>query len=134
MHQASSRRSWNFFLLNLWYGLHLDLLPCHVFGLALVPSRHRRRKATARYFSQELVIPPLARLSENLTGTSMSGTNYSYSLPVLYTNDPRAVSDWFEEHVDPEGCMLGFDVEVGPFWPASRLYHEVLRSEELKSG
>jgi hypothetical protein len=75
-----------------------------IHALSLRPSSRRE----TRYFSQQLVAPPLAPLAD----MSNIESSHHQELPILYTNDPRVVSQWLQEHVDRNGCVLGFDVEV----------------------
>jgi hypothetical protein len=73
------------------------------------PSRKRlipHTKREPRYFAQEALLPGLANLDELQPEFVVPG------LPVLYTNDPKRVSDWLGDHVGPNGGTLGFDVEV----------------------
>ncbi|GKY91010.1 hypothetical protein MPSEU_000073800 [Mayamaea pseudoterrestris] len=84
------------------------LLNESVNGLAMRPPRRER----TRYFSQQLLVPPLERLDDGRFDEASS-----CDLSILYTNDPHAVSQWLLEHVDPNGCMLGFDVESVPDAP-----------------
>lgn len=69
-----------------------------------------------RYFTMEYPIPPLNSIS-NATRTTTTTTLNSDKicvgpLPVVYTNDPRSVSQWIVENIPPGGCTVGFDVEV----------------------
>lgn len=64
-------------------------------------------KRETRYFTEELVLPPLQPIAQGTVN------EYSKSLPLLYTNDPKMISHWLAEHISHNGCVLGFDVEVG---------------------
>lgn len=104
--------------------------------LAFSPRRllvkyHTRRQN--RYFTQESLLPPLQRvvvanvqrhqhntnnnnnntmITSSSSSSSSSTTDYTRSIPVMYTNDPASVARWLEENVPSHGCTLGFDVEV----------------------
>lgn len=65
-------------------------------------------KRETRYFTRELELPPLQLIAE---GTAKN--EYTKSLPLLYTNDPKIVSSWLGEQISHGGCILGLDVEVG---------------------
>ena len=34
------------------------------------------------------------------------------SIPLVYTNDPKSVSNWFQDNLSTEGGTIGFDIEV----------------------
>ena len=92
----------------LLLSLGLSSFDQFVSGLAM----GRPRRESTRYFSKELMVPPLDPLDDGPLSSSSCDCDSSNPLSVLYTNDPRSVSQWLAEHVDPRGCVLGFDVEV----------------------
>ena len=93
----------------LLLSLRLSLFDPYYYTFGLAMGRPPRKEST-RYFTQELTALPL----DPLDGPSSLGCCDSSHplLPILYTNDPRAVSQWLAENVNPGGCILGFDVEV----------------------
>lgn len=77
---------------------------------ALAFSTRQTNERETRYFTEECLIPPIQRCS-NESQTAADSINVE-ALPVVYTNDPKAVSRWIANHVPSEGCVLGFDLEV----------------------
>lgn len=77
---------------------------------ALAFSTRQTNARETRYFTEECLIPPIQRCS-NESQTAADSINVE-ALPVVYTNDPKAVSRWIANHVPSEGCVLGFDLEV----------------------
>lgn len=62
-----------------------------------------------RYFGVETVLPPLEPLQP--PDRHNKKNMYSKPLRVLYTNDPKLVTEWLDEHIR-EPKIIGFDVEV----------------------
>jgi hypothetical protein len=77
------------------------------------PSSWSVRKEP-RYFEELVWAPPLNPVEGGTyAATAAARTPYAQAnLPILYTNDPKAVSRWLSDHVPRDGCVLGFDVEV----------------------
>jgi hypothetical protein len=68
-------------------------------------SRAGRFGSKNKYFTQPLLLPPLAKIDP--------ATPYSDSIPAVYTNDPASVALWLEEHLSKSGLTtVGWDVEV----------------------
>ena len=67
------------------------------------------RTTSSRYFTEHKGLPPVPVLAE----THAPCYNQLDTLPLVYTNNPRTVSQWLSENVPSEGStVLGFDVEV----------------------
>ena len=94
------------------------LLLCHHQVMGFASSYRTTGRQGARYFAQELLLPPLPSLwevsnSKNDRQQQQQATvNNQNILPVLYTNDPMKFSQWLGDHIPNDGCTLGFDVEV----------------------
>ena len=63
---------------------------------------------SGRYFGFETVLPPLKPFDTEGVKSHVRPLN------VLYTNNPKLVTEWLYEHVgtSPDTNVLGFDVEV----------------------
>lgn len=68
----------------------------------------------ARYFTKSCLVPPLEHIEQFANSTTLHCDEINTgALPVVYTNDPKTVSEWLNEHVVPaENCVVGFDLEV----------------------
>lgn len=71
----------------------------------------------SRYFCVQQMLPPLSRHMPSFANQTdilpySSPSPHARSLPVMYTNDPRRISDWLSEHLPSSNGILGFDVEV----------------------
>mmetsp|Transcript_2104 Transcript_2104/g.3745 ORF Transcript_2104/g.3745 Transcript_2104/m.3745 type:complete len:384 (-) Transcript_2104:2457-3608(-) len=79
-----------------------------------------------RYFTQTGHLPPLSTTaSADWNGTDFSSLNVAAStttthpsiaasIPVTYTNNPRAVDNWLCKNLPYEGSIIGFDIERLP--------------------
>lgn len=84
---------------------------------------------SGRYFVQTGVLPPLSPVATTRTTTeqlsqSSNGTTHATiarqtycddtvgNIPVVYTNNPKAVDKWLCTNLPYDGCILGFDIEV----------------------
>ena len=93
------------------------MLRCHSYGVLLLllllgPIRSIALSSSSRretrYFTQELELPPLPSMQTGINN------EYTKSIPLVYTNDPKIVSNWLGEQISSHGgCILGLDVEVG---------------------
>lgn len=82
-------------------------------------------------------MPPLACAEEyasNDTLTIPYSSSHGRSIPVVYTNDPAAISNWLSENLPRNhGGVLGFDTEVSisdvgiVSYPESRLLARAMR-------
>ena len=61
-------------------------------------------------------LPYSSRSFSNATATDQNEEN----LQVLYTNDPKQINNWLNQHLSMDGCTIGFDTEVGAFSVACR--------------
>lgn len=100
-------------LLMLYNGDDVYLLPR---VKALVPrSTTTKSREGARYFTKSFLIPPLEPLDNDKNNHFRLNSNKinTGALPVIYTNDPKTVSEWINMHIPAAGkCTIGFDVEV----------------------
>src|SRR3569623_1277678 len=78
-------------------------------GVAAFSGMSSRRTGDSRYFGVHLTAPPLQRVEDSVVDFD---PQYGTTLDVLYTNDPRSVSQWLSDNVPSNGCTLGFDIEV----------------------
>lgn len=77
-------------------------------------------RQNTRYFSAELMLPPLPLADYSSFESPAESSNiglHSRSIPVVYTNSPVTISRWLSENVSSPGCVLGFDVESNPSTP-----------------
>jgi hypothetical protein len=72
-----------------------------VFLFYLVQQVRRR----TRTFREELTLPPLRPIDG-------ATSDYATPIPVLYTNDPDAASEWIEQHICERPMIVGWDTEV----------------------
>lgn len=95
------------------------LVPAEVFSLDVQTGLQSRRNS--RYFTEELILPPLPLVqtqSSELTSVSIPyGGSHNRAIPAIYTNSPLTISNWLAENVSTSGCILGFDVESNPSTP-----------------
>jgi hypothetical protein len=80
----------------------------------------RSMRGSSRYFTVEQILPPLQSASSSFQNSTETIIPYSRSkpfigrpLPVVYTNDPKHVSQWLSNNIPSSGGTIGFDVEVG---------------------
>jgi hypothetical protein len=79
-------------------------------GGALALTARQSKERETRYFTEKCLIPPIQRCS-NASQSAAAAIHFE-ALPVVYTNDPKAVTRWIADHIPSEGCVLGFDLEV----------------------
>jgi 3'-5' exonuclease len=93
----------------------------HIMTFSNAYSNHnwmQPRKASRRYFFQEIQLPPLESLvssSSSITNT-LSSYHHGKSISAVYTNSPKQVSNWLSENLScfdsgESGAIIGFDVE-----------------------
>lgn len=104
--------------------IRLILLCCltnslHALSVNVAFEPHVRQ--STRYFSAELMLPPLPPVhyssSFDSSHESTHGSSQCRSIPVVYTNSPLTISKWLSENISSAGCTLGFDVESNPSTP-----------------
>lgn len=81
----------------------------------------RRHGSDSRYFTVEDVLPPLQAFPAASANDALPYRQRSKvtkkPLPIVYTNDPKQVSQWLCQHIPSSGGLLGFDVESVPNAP-----------------
>jgi hypothetical protein len=72
------------------------------------------QSSSTRYFTSIGRLPPLPTYEKNHKSSSIQMQDEEEFVSVTYTNNPKVVTEWLDQNLDrrPEGCVLGFDVEV----------------------
>ena len=94
-------------------------VPAEVLSLNVHSGLQRRRNS--RYFTEELILPPLPLVripsTDMPSATIPYGGSHGRAIPAIYTNSPLTISNWLSQNVSSSGCILGFDVESNPSTP-----------------
>lgn len=100
----------------LQYGDDLHLLPLLRGVKALMARSTTTTKSgrEARYFTKSFLISSLEPLDKDKNNFTLNSNKINTgALPVIYTNDPKTVSEWLAMHIPAQGkCTIGFDLEV----------------------
>lgn len=78
----------------------------------------QRRQRRRNLFVDEQILPPLKPI-EN-TKVDGPSSRYSNRIPVLYTNDPEAVTEWIDQNICNRPMVVGWDTESSPNLPWRR--------------
>ena len=103
--------------------IRLTILCCltnSISALSLNVASEPHVGQSTRYFSADLILPPLPVVhfsSLDSAPETANGGIICKSIPVIYTNSPRTISKWLTENISTDGCTLGFDVESNPSTP-----------------